>query len=153
MHSPSDTSTLRHAGSANALWNPSAAACWSVIFTPAFGAFLLMRNWEALGDERQAAAARKWFVSGVGLLVVRLLSGAVNTRLNTESNLIHWVSWAYLLAWWVMAVAPQARLVRSRLGADYPRQVWDYALVLAVAGGFAYLMASAAFTWLFVALT
>jgi hypothetical protein len=153
MHSTSDTTALRQASSAHALWNPSAVACWSVIFTPAFGAFLLMRNWEALGDVRQAAAARKWFVFGMGLLVVRLLSGAVNTRLNTESNLVHWAGWLYLLAWWVLEAAPQARLVRRRLGADFPRQAWDYALLLAVMAGFAYQLAAAAFTWLFVALT
>jgi hypothetical protein len=153
MHTTSDSAALSEASSANALWNPSAAACWSVIFTPAFGAFLLMRNWEALGDARQAGTARKWFVFGVGLLAVRLLSAALNARVNTESNLVHWAGWAYLLAWWVAQVAPQARQVRSRCGADYPRQAWDYALLLAVLGGFAYQLAAAAFTWLFVALT
>jgi hypothetical protein len=153
MHSSSDTSALGEASSANALWNPSAAACWSLVFTPAFGAFLLMRNWEALGDERQAASARKWFVFGMGLLAVRLLSAAINARLNTESNLVPWLSWGFLLAWWMAQAAPQARLVQSRLGADYPRQAWDYALLLAVAGGFAYMVGAALFGWLFVALT
>ena len=42
-----------------ALWNRSAAARWSLVFTPAFGAFVLMRNWHALGEPERAASARK----------------------------------------------------------------------------------------------
>ena len=33
---------------APALWNPNAAASWSLLFSPAFGAFLHMKNWQAL---------------------------------------------------------------------------------------------------------
>jgi hypothetical protein len=154
MHSSSDTSALGHQAShAQAVWNPSIAACWSVIFTPAFGSWLLMRNWEALGDLRQAEAARKWFAFSIGLLAVRLLSAAINTRLNSQSNLLLWVSWGWLLVWWIVAVAPQARLVRARFGADFPRLGWDYALLLALAGGIAYQLASGILTWLFLALT
>jgi hypothetical protein len=154
MHSSSDTSALgREASHAQALWNPSVAACWSVIFTPAFGAYLLMRNWEALGDQRQAEASRKWFAFSIGLLAVRVLSAAINTRLHSESNLILWVSWAWLLVWWIGAAAPQARMVRARFGADFPRQGWDYALLLALAGGIAYQVTSGILTWLFLALT
>lgn len=154
MQSTSDTSTLVHDSSPGmALWNPSVAACWSVVFTPAFGAWLLMRNWEVLGERRQAAAARMWFVFSVGLLAVRLISGALNARLNSQSNLLLWFSWGYLLAWWIAAAAPQARLVRARFGADFPRQGWDYALLLAVAGGIAYQLLSALLGWLLRALT
>lgn len=153
MHSSSDTRALGPAASANALWNPTVAALWSIVFTPAFGAWLLMRNWEALGDARQALAARKWFVFSMGLLAVRLLSSAINARVNGQSNLMHWGGWMFLLAWWIGAAAPQARLLHSRFGADYPRQGWDYALLLAVFAGTAYWILSAGFTWLLVALT
>jgi hypothetical protein len=153
MHSSSDTTALHEVDRANSLWNPSAAACWSLLFTPAFGAFLLMRNWEALGDARQAAAARKWFVFGIGLLLVRLLSAAINSRLNTESNLIPWLSWGFLLAWWLAQAAPQAKLVHSRLGVDYRRQSWDYAVLLGLVCGIAYMVSAAVFSWLFTALT
>ena len=154
MHSSSDTAALgREASHAQALWNPVVAACWSVVFTPAFGAWLVMRNWEALGERRQARAARKWFVFSIGLLVVRVLSGALNARLNSQSNLLLWISWGWLLLWWVVAAAPQVRLVRARFGADFPRHGWDYALLLAVAGGVAYLIASGFLTWLLAALT
>lgn len=153
MHSSSDVSALDRAIPAHALWNPLGAAFWSLIFTPAFGAWIVMRNWEALGDERQARCARTWFVFSVGLLAVRLLSGAINTRLNSQSNVIHWVSLLYLALWWLAAALPHQRLVHSRLGPDYPRQGWDHALLLAVMGGFGYYIMSAALTWLFVTAT
>jgi hypothetical protein len=153
MHSSSDASTLDRTVPAHALWNPLAAAFWSLIFTPAFGAWLLMRNWEALGEQRHARTARAWFCFSVGLLVVRLLAGAINMRLNSQSNFIHWVSLLYLAVWWLAAAVPQFRLVQSRLGADYPRQGWDYALLLGVLGGFSYYLMSALLTWVFVTAT
>ena len=45
---------------APSLWNPNAAASWSLIFTPIFGAILHMKNWEALGEPQKAAGARSW---------------------------------------------------------------------------------------------
>lgn len=33
-----------------ALWNPNAAANWSLLFTPLFGAYLHMLNWRSLGE-------------------------------------------------------------------------------------------------------
>jgi predicted membrane channel-forming protein YqfA (hemolysin III family) len=153
MHSTSNAATLERAVPAHALWNPSVAACWSIIFTPAFGAFLLMRNWEALGDERQARQARVWFCFGLGLLGVRLFTAALNARLHNESNFIHWAGLIYLFGWWLFEAMPQARLVHAKYGPDYPRQGWDGALLLAVTGGFGYLLSSALLGWLLVALT
>jgi hypothetical protein len=153
MHSSSDTTALYAAPPAGAIWNPAAAACWSVVFTPAFGAYLLMRNWEALGEPGQAATARKWYVFSLGLLVVQLLSAAINTRVNSESNLMHWVGIGYLLTWCVGAVAPQALLLRARFGSAYPRRGWDAALLAAVIAGTAYFATQGVLTFLFVALT
>lgn len=136
-----------------AIWNPAAAACWSLLFTPAFGAYLVMRNWEAMGQPRQAALARKWFAFSLGLLVVQVLSAAFNARLNSHSDLVQWCGLAFLAAWCVGAVLPQALLVRARFGAGYPRKGWDRALLAAVAAGTGYFAVKGAFTFLFVALT
>ena len=40
------------------LWNPNAAANWSLLFSPAFGAFVHMKNWQALGEPEKAANAK-----------------------------------------------------------------------------------------------
>jgi hypothetical protein len=46
------------ADAAPALWNPNAAANWSLLFSPMFGAWLHMKNWAALGEPERAAARR-----------------------------------------------------------------------------------------------
>lgn len=151
MHSPSENAFPQPAPAA--IWNPAAAACWSILFTPAFGAYLLMRNWEALGQPRQAALARKWFCFSLGLLLVQVLSAAFNARLNSQSGLVQWCALAWLAAWCVGAALPQARLVRARFGARYPRKTWDHALLAAVAAGTGYFAVKGLFTFMFVALT
>ena len=137
-----------------AIWNPMAVACWSLVFTPVFGAYLLMRNWETLGEPRQAARARVWFCFSLGLLGVQVLSAAINQRLNSESNLMHWLGLGYLAAWWIAAALPQARLVRSRYGAaGYSRRSWDLALLYAVLAGLACFTIQASLSFLLVAAT
>lgn len=158
MHSASEAAHAapaeEQASSERALWNPIAVACWSVVFTPAFGAYLLMRNWERLGEARQAAQARVWFCFSLGLLGVQMLSAAINSRLNSESNLMPWVSLAYLAAWSIAAALPQARLLRQRYGAaGYARRPWDMALLYAVLAGLACLLLQAGLSFLLVAAT
>jgi hypothetical protein len=65
------------------LWNPGAAANWSLLFSPAFGAFLHMKNWEALGEPAKAAAAKKWVV--LTLIVLALLPVATVLLANNKS--------------------------------------------------------------------
>lgn len=53
------------------LWNPNAAANWSLLFSPAFGAFLHMKNWQALGQPNKATSAKVWFVLSLVVLARR----------------------------------------------------------------------------------
>jgi hypothetical protein len=136
-----------------AIWNPDAAASWSLVFTPAFGAFIHMLNWHALGQPDKAASARRWFYASLGLLAVQLLASALNARLNSESGLMHTLGLLFLLIWYFAAARPQARLVRTRFGSHYPRRTWDQPLLGAVLAGTAYASAGAVLTLLLVALT
>jgi hypothetical protein len=155
MHSASEAAADEVVAEADrAIWNPIAVAGWSVVFTPAFGAYLLMRNWQTLGEQRRAAQARVWFCFSLGLLGVQLLSAAINRRLNSESTLMDWLGLLYLAAWWVAGVLPQARLVRSRYGAaGYPRKAWDLALLYGVLAGAGYFLVRAGLSLLLVAAT
>jgi hypothetical protein len=58
----------------SALWNPNAAACWSLLFSPAFGAFLHARNADSLGRVEEAKANRVWFYVSVAFLAFTLIS-------------------------------------------------------------------------------
>ena len=136
-----------------ALWNPLAAAGWSLVFTPAFGAYLQMRNWQALGEPGQAAIARKWLYASLAILLADMLAAALDARLNNESHAMHWIGFTFLGLWTIGAAWPQARLVRKRYGAAYPRKPWDHALIGAVAAATAYAGASALLAFVFVSLT
>lgn len=153
MHTASDAVRLDPPYGAHALWNPAVAAGWSLVFTPAFGAWLVMRNWEMLGDARQAAAARRWFRLGLGLLGLRLLASAISTRLNAEPTPVHWITLLFLVAWWFGAALPQARAVKARFGRHYARRGWDRVLVVAVLAGTAYFVARGGVTWFLLSCT
>jgi hypothetical protein len=126
-----------------ALWNPSAAASWSLLFTPAFGAFIHMRNWQALGQPAQAASARKWFYASLALLMLQVCTRALNARLGTEPLLLHPAGLLFLLVWYFGAARSQALLVRARYGASYRRKRWDSVLMAAVMAGTAHAIAGA----------
>jgi hypothetical protein len=136
-----------------AIWNPSAAATWSLIFTPAFGAFIHMQNWQALGQPQQAAAARRWFYASLGLLMLQVFTRAINARLGSEPMLLHPVGLLFLLVWYFGAARQQAMLVKARYGAGYRRKSWDSVLLCAVVAGVAYAVTSTLLSVLLVATT
>lgn len=136
-----------------ALWNPSAAARWSLLFTPAFGAFIHMHNWQALGQPQRAASARKWFHASLCLLILQILTSALNARLGSEPLLLHPLGLLFLLVWYFAAARQQTLLVRARYGARYRRKRWDSVLLGAVIAGAGYAVARTLLSLLLVALT
>lgn len=136
-----------------AIWNPSAAATWSLVFTPAFGAFIHMLNWQALGQPRQAAAARRWFYASLCVLVLQVFTHALNVRLGSEPMLLHPVGLLFLLVWYFGAARHQAHVVRARYGAGYRRKSWDSVLICAVVAGATYAVTSTLLAILLLATT
>ena len=115
------------------LWNANAAASWSLLFSPAFGAFVHMKNWQALGEPAKAASAKTW---GIATLVV-LMVVSVASMLVPDSKALDGVSrivmFALLLSWYYSSGRPQAALIKARFGTLYPRRGWAKPLLLAVA--------------------
>ncbi|MBV8634049.1 MAG: hypothetical protein JO002_06140 [Burkholderiaceae bacterium] len=124
------------------IWNPNAAANWCLLFTPAFGAYLHMLNWRALGDSKRAASSRAWFYSGMGLLVFYLLSSLVIGSKASDA-ISRLVGLVYLLSWYFASARPQARYVKERWGSDYVRRPWGKALAYALGGFLVYLLIAA----------
>ena len=54
--------TALESGAAPTLWNPNAAANWSLLFSPIFGTWLHMLNWRALGEAERAESAKTWLM-------------------------------------------------------------------------------------------
>ncbi|MDM5178213.1 hypothetical protein F2P44_18600 [Massilia sp. CCM 8695] len=140
-HSPAAGAERR-----DTLWNPDAAAFWSLLFTPLFGAFLLIRNWETLGESGRAVRACWWFALSLVMVILNfyysLLCGDASPW--RMSNVI------FLLVWYIAEASPQERFIRERLGTDYARQSWAIALpcalVLCMTYGFGYVGMLALFT-------
>jgi hypothetical protein len=146
-------SPVRDVPRAAALWRPSAVAVWSLVFTPVFGSYLLMRNWQALGQPHAAAAARRWLLASLGVLGLELFAGAINRRLNGGFPLVQWLALAWLGLWLLAAAMPQWQLVRRRFGRAYARREWNAALASAVAFGAVSWSVGATLTWLLLAFT
>lgn len=117
--------TPRAEGAATpAMWNPNAAANWSLLFSPAFGAFLQMKNWEALGEPGKVAVAKQWaiwsvvFLVGIGLLSAALPDNKMLDALSRPAGI------GMLVAWYVGNGRTQASYVKERFGSEYPRKGW-----------------------------
>lgn len=126
------------------LWNPTAAALWSLLLTPAFGAWLLMRNWERLGQAARARQARCWFA---GLLLLALAShtaAAAGALLGRDDLGAPW--WASLVlfgAWCALSAYPQIRHVDERHGESYARRSWAAPVLIGLAANCAIPFAAA----------
>jgi hypothetical protein len=114
------------------LWNPGAAANWNLLFSPAFGAFLQMKNWEALGEPGKAAAAKKWVV--LTLIVLALLPVATVLLANSKSmGVIPRLTGIVLLfGWYFSNGRGQMAYVNSKFGKLYPRRGWGKPILIAV---------------------
>ena len=105
------------------MWNPDAAANWSLLFTPIFGTWLHMQNWRALGETERAESAKTWLMLSTLVLVGLGIGGA----LMPFSGISQWTwvaDFVLLLSWYFGSARGQARWVRERYGKDYVRKGW-----------------------------
>jgi hypothetical protein len=121
---------IGHDGVSPAIWNPNSAANWSLLFSPAFGAYLHMKNWEALGEPVKAYAAKVWVL--VTLLALAGITSAAAFLPNPRSldGVSRIVGLVLLLSWYFSSGRSQAEYVKSRYGKDYPRRGWGKPLLL-----------------------
>ncbi|MEO7497018.1 MAG: hypothetical protein ABIT83_21295 [Massilia sp.] len=150
---PSSRADTFDAQAAGALWNPGAAALWSLLFTPAFGAWVHMHNWRLLGQPVEAARARRWLHASIAMLGLQIVTAALNERLGAEALLIHPAGMLFMLLWYVAAARAQVALVKARFGRAYPRRHWDAVVLPALLGAGCYAVLKAVTAWLFVTLT
>ena len=121
----------------SALWNPMAAGMWSLLFSWAFGSFLLARNWAALGDRTKARRCMIWFYA---IFPWMPLYGLIHywtepdPRSNEFSALPDLIRLAAMVIpyfiWAFTEVNPQTKFVKERLGDQYPRKPWGMPIVV-----------------------
>jgi hypothetical protein len=129
--------------SAQPIWNSNAAASWSLLFSSAFGAFLQMLNWRALGESQTADDARGWFIVGLAMLAVYLVIGVFATDAKVADALSRAVGFAYLLL--VLRRRSRAGKVRQgEMGQDYPRRGRGKPILIAIGAFIGDLLIAAA---------
>lgn len=114
------------------LWNPNAAASWSLLFSPLFGALLHMKNWQAMGETEKAESARKWAYGSLAFIMVMLLMGVIMPSSPAVDLVSRVGGFSLLIAWYYAGGKRQQAAVLARYGKNYPRKGWAKPLGLAV---------------------
>lgn len=116
------------------LYNPNAAALWSLLFTP-FGAWMHAKNWEAVGEEE---LARKNRLFAIGVVAFILITAAIEfiTGITLPSAVIGIVP---LVVWYLQLGKQQIELIKEELGDDYERKSLVMPVLVGVFGGIALL--------------
>ena len=117
--------------SAPRLWNPNAAACWSLLFSPAFGAYLHARNAESLGRTDEAKANRVWFYASLayfGFVLVSIFIPAIPDSVFRGSAI------GLLVGWYFSLGKKQIHYVKNTFQEGYQRKPWTKPLLVAFGG-------------------
>jgi L-asparagine transporter-like permease len=131
-------------GTAPKLWNPNAAASWSLLFTPVFGAWLQMKNWQALGEPEKAAISKNWMLGTAVFMVLAVLLSVVLPDERVSDVLGRVSGLALLITWYYLHGKSQNAYVEARFGKTYPRQNWGRPLLLGLLAYVGFLVLSVA---------
>ncbi|NUZ06024.1 hypothetical protein [Piscinibacter koreensis] len=118
---------------APALWNPGVAASWSLLLSPAFGAFLHMKNWQAMGEHEKAATAKGWMIGTLILLFCLILASSFWADSKPLERLLSFAGMGLLFSWYFSSGKAQMAFVKARYGKAYPRKGWLKPMLLALA--------------------
>ncbi len=109
-----------------ALWNPNAAAAWSLLFSPAFGAFLHARNADAMGRHGEAKGNRIWFYVTIAYFGFSLVHIPAIPEILFKLAPI-----GLLLGWYFGLGKKQTRYVKQTFQDGYKRKPWTRPLITA----------------------
>jgi hypothetical protein len=112
------------------LWNPNAAANWSLVFTPIFGAILLSKNWTALRELKRSKGTIAWSIITPLVVIAIAILGGARAR-GIVSVVQGFLYFSYIVLWYYVSVRPQAKYVKVKCGNDYPRKRWGIPLIIA----------------------
>jgi hypothetical protein len=127
---PEQPPALTSATTAPPLWNPNAAGCWSILFTPAFGAYLHAQNAKSLGRDIEAKGNLTTFYLNLAYVVFVLVSIFIP---SIPQPVFTGVSIALLFSWYFSFCKKQAQYVKATYGDNYPRKPWGMPLLIGFA--------------------
>jgi hypothetical protein len=111
-----------------ALWNPKAAAYWSLLFSPAFGAFVHARNADARGRVDEAKANRRWFYVLIAYLGFTFMTIFIPAF---PEGLLDLAFIGLLFGWYLSLGKKQVMYVKATWREGYERKPWKKPLLVA----------------------
>ena len=114
------------------MWNPNAAANWSLLFTPAFGAYLHAVNWRTLGEPKRAAANVTWICVTIAYLVIVIATVLLPDQMAVEV-VLRLAGLGLLIGWYFSQGRAQVKYIKETLGDEYERRGWARPLLAGVA--------------------
>jgi hypothetical protein len=112
------------------LWNPNAAACWSIIFTPIFGAWVHARNWKTLKKTQE----EKWSMMFVyGLICLNTFIVVYTLFISEPKTGSGSLSIGLLLTWYFSLGKQQVNYLKDNIS-NYEKKSWLKPLLLGVSG-------------------
>ena len=127
-----------------AIWNPNAAANWSILFTPAFGSFIQAINWRALGEEQKSKAMMGWFYASIALLFIYVAMGLLIPEQKAAEGLSRFLAFLFLVIWYFAVGRSQTKYVKAKFGKSYTRRPWGKPVLIGVFAITGYLVISVA---------
>lgn len=114
------------------LWNPNATANWSLLFTPIFGSYLQMKNWEAMGNNLEAKKAKDWIFITVAFIFFMHLVAPFIWGVSEETTITYrGFGFLYVLYWYFDYAKKQAKFVKENIADNYQKKSWLYPLLIA----------------------
>ena len=107
-----------------AIWNPLAAARWSLLFSPAFGAYIHAKNADILGRKIEAKENRIWFYVSLGFLAFTIISAFI-PAFDGADSLFRWINLGILVGWYSNAGRKQVKFVRDTWAGNYLKRSWN----------------------------
>lgn len=129
------------------LWNPRVAANWSLLFSPVFGAWVQMKNWQALGEPARAQKSKNWVIASVAFFVVMTVLAVLLPDTRAMDGITRVLALVLLVVWYYANGKSQQAYVLGKFGKTYPKKGWGKPLLWAVAGlvGFVVAMGAVGF--------
>ena len=123
-----------------AMCNPNAAANWSLLFSPAVGAYLHTKNWDALGNDKKAHYSRMWMVATLVIVFGSTTLAVAFPQATAFDGLSRLFGVILLLSGYFSSGRAQAKYVKVQFGKDYPRKGGSKPLGFAILVGVFYLI-------------
>jgi len=118
------------------LWNPNAAANWSLLLSVAFGAYLHAVNWRELGKPEQSRANMVWFWVFIFDYFAHVMCAVFSKQYPELLNIFFYVfpvvDLSMLVAWYFIQGRKQVNYIKDALRDEYEKKGWAKPILIGI---------------------